>query len=431
MSAARPRLHWLSPLPPARTDIAHYTARILPELAAETDLILWTDAPRWEAGLHGLAPVRHLDPDTVTPRDLARAGRRGASPGTAPEAVFIHIGNAAAFHAGFARLAQRMPAVIVLHDLALQEMLFGAMRQGRFSRARYEATMRAWHGEAGVAAAAEVFAGARRESDLARDLPGAEQVLTRAVSVITHSAAADAALATLAPDLPRALLPLPFRPSDPAPEATRSAVGPLRLVQFGHTGTNRRLLAVLDALAGLRGEVDFHFDVMGRLWDPALVAARVAALGLTRQVTLHGFVPEEMLDATLARAHLVFNLRNPTMGEASGSQLRIWNAAAAGVVSDLGWYATLPAGTVFKIPAAPEGEAPALQALIRRLAADPDAGPAIGAAGRAHLEAHHGPALYARAVAEVAARFEAEAAARLDADRRRPALQIKDSAGTA
>ena len=55
----KPRLHWVSPLPPAETDIAHYTRRILPELAAETDLVLWTDAPDWDRHLHQIAPVQY------------------------------------------------------------------------------------------------------------------------------------------------------------------------------------------------------------------------------------------------------------------------------------------------------------------------------------------------------------------------------------
>jgi len=132
-------------------------------------------------------------------------------------------------------------------------------------------------------------------------------------------------------------------------------------------------------------------------------------------VRLHGFVDEAELDARLAEAHLVFNLRHPTMGEASGSQMRIWNAAAPSVVTDLGWYADLPNETVFKID--PDNEGPALQRLIRQLAEDPSEGRAKGLAGRARLENHHAPARYAQGVAEVAARFGADAAGAMGAQR--------------
>ena len=110
---------------------------------------------------------------------------------------------------------------------------------------------------------------------------------------------------------------------------------------------------------------------------------RLEETGLECRVEVHGFVPEPELDAKLAEAHLVFNLRYPTMGEASGSQLRIWNAAAAAVVTDLGWYGSLPDDTVFKIPL--EGEITALQDLIRRINADRSLGAALGQAGRFRL----------------------------------------------
>ena len=113
----KPRVHWVSPLPPAQTDIAHYTWRILPELAEATDLIIWTDAQDWDRALHHIAPVRHLDPDGITPRDFALAGRRGGGPGAGPEAVFVNIGNAWPFHAGFLRMIQRIPSIVVLHEV--------------------------------------------------------------------------------------------------------------------------------------------------------------------------------------------------------------------------------------------------------------------------------------------------------------------------
>ena len=143
------------------------------------------------------------------------------------------------------------------------------------------------------------------------------------------------------------------------------------------------------------------------------------AVGLADRVRIHGFVPEPELDARLAEAHLVFNLRYPTMGEASGSQLRIWNASAAAVVTDLGWYGSLPEGTVFKIPL--DEETSALQDLVRRLHADRSLGQTVGSAGRTRLETHHTPALYAQGVAHVAGRFAEDAA---DALRARSARDV-------
>jgi len=407
---AKPRVHWISPLPDAQTDIAHYTRRILPELAQATDLTLWTDAPDWNRELYDFARVRRLDPDRVTPRDFAMAGRRDGTPGSDPEAVFVNIGNAWPFHAGFLRMIQRIPSIVVLHDMAIQELCFDAMDRGLFPRDIYEDNMLRWHGQAGLSAAQDVFEGSRERGDLVHDYPGFELTLRHAVSVLTHTPVArDAVDAT--GTVPTYLLDLPFRPSPTAPQVIRSGLGPLRLVQFGYTGPNRRLQKVIEALGPLKDEIDFRFDVMGNLWDPAYIRQRADELGVGANVHLHGFVDEDTLDARLRDAHLVFNLRYPSMGEASGSQMRIWNAAAPSVVTDLGWYADLPDDTVFRID--PDAEIPALQSLIRRLAADPATGRAVGAAGRARLEACHAPALYARGVVDVAARFAHDAATSL------------------
>jgi glycosyltransferase involved in cell wall biosynthesis len=411
---SKPKVHWVSPLPDAQTDIAHYTARILPELAEACDLTLWTDARDWDRSLEAHCPVRYLDPDRVLPRDFARAGR-----GNGPDAVFVQIGNSWVFHSGLLRLARRIPSIVVLHDLAIQELCFDAMHNRRLPRATYEAEMSRWHGAAGLAAARKVFDGQMKPIELSNTHPGFEMTLDRAVSVLAHTPAAFQAVQATG-IAPAYHLDLPFRPSDRAAPAARAATGPLRFVQFGYIGPNRRLEQVLEALSPLRHEIDFRFDIMGNVWDPSHVQTRLDELGLADRVRIHGFVPEPELDARLAEAHLVFNLRHPTMGEASGSQLRIWNASAAAVVTDLGWYGSLPDDTVFKIPL--EGEIPALQDLVRRVNADRSLGATLGQTGRARLEARHTPALYAKGIAEVAEHFAADAAMSLHARRVRETL---------
>ena len=285
-SEVRPQVHWVSPLPPAQTDIAHYTNRILPELAAACDLVLWTDAPQWDKALELHCEVRHLDPDRVRPRDFANAGQ-----GRGPEAVFVQIGNSWVFHSGLLRLIHRIPSIIVLHDLAIQELCFDAIHNRQFSRERYEAEMARWHGEHGMEQAAQVFAGKRKPFDLSHEIPGFEITLDRAVSVLAHTPAAyDAVSATGA--VPTYLLDLPFRPSKTIPSASRATQGPLKFVQFGYIGPNRRLMEVLEALAPLRDEVDFRFDIMGKVWNHGLVRDRIRSLGLEGHVEIHGFVPE-------------------------------------------------------------------------------------------------------------------------------------------
>ena len=423
----KPRVHWVSPLPPAQTDIAHYTRRILPELAKATDLTLWTDAAEWDYELYDFCSVRQLDPDRVLPRDFASVNAQEHALGGGPEAVFVNIGNAWPFHAGLLRLVQRIPAVIVLHDVAIQELCLDGIARGLFPRKTYEDNMLQFYGAEGLKAAQEGLEGGRDREALSQRFPGFELALPRAVSVVSHTAVAHDAVRE-AGTVPSYLLDLPFRPSMPKPDIIRSGIGPMRLVQFGYTGPNRRLQKVLEALAPLKDKIDFRLDVMGHIWDPDYIRQRADELGLSRHVHLHGFVEEDELDRKLAKAHLVFNLRYPTMGEASGSQMRIWNAAAPSVVTDLGWYADLPDDTVFKIDQAEE--IPALQSLLRKLAADPRLARKVGAAGRAQLEARHTPARYAEKIAQVATRFQQDAATSIRARRARSFEDLREPSTT-
>ena len=69
---------------------------------------------------------------------------------------------------------------------------------------------------------------------------------------------------------------------------------------------------------------DFRLDIYGVLWDAALIEAAIARNALSAPGEHPGFAPEEELDKAIASAHLSFNLRYPTMGEASGGILRSW-----------------------------------------------------------------------------------------------------------
>ena len=89
---------------------------------------------------------------------------------------------------------------------------------------------------------------------------------------------------------------------------------------------------------------------------------RIATLELKDTVKVHGYAPAADLDGALSTAGLAINLRYPTMGEASASQLRIWEHALPSLVTRVGWYASLPEDAVAHVR--PENEV--ALALLRR-----------------------------------------------------------------
>ena len=114
----------------------------------------------------------------------------------------------------------------------------------------------------------------------------------------------------------------------------------------------------------------FRLDIYGPVWDSAYVRTQIQTLGLQGVVKLHGFVPAEELDAALATAHLAVNLRNPTMGESSFSQLQIWDHALPTLVSQVAWYAKLPENAVAFVRS--EHEVLDIQRHLNAFIADPD-----------------------------------------------------------
>jgi glycosyltransferase involved in cell wall biosynthesis len=199
---------------------------------------------------------------------------------------------------------------------------------------------------------------------------------------------------------PIAYAPLPFTPL-PQP-VVRPATTPYRLIVFGYLGPNRRLESVFKALAELPEREQFRLDVFGEiLKNRDELQRQIRQLRLSRLVSLRGFVPEDRLESALASAHLAINLRYPTVGEASGSQLRIWAHALPSLVSREGWYASLPKDTVaFVRP--DDNEVGDIQHQLRAFIKAPEEFAHMGLRGFEKLKRDHAPEMYAARIIELA-----------------------------
>ncbi|WP_420473102.1 glycosyltransferase [Noviherbaspirillum sp. ST9] len=107
--SARPRLAYLSPLPPDKSGIADYSAELLPELARYYDIEVITDQ------------------ETITdPMVAANFPRRSVAwfdaHATRYDRIVYHFGNSS-FHQHMFELLERHPGVVVLHDFFLSGIL--------------------------------------------------------------------------------------------------------------------------------------------------------------------------------------------------------------------------------------------------------------------------------------------------------------------
>jgi len=381
------RLHWFSPLPPARTAIADYTGRLIMALGARAEVTLWTDQANWHSGLESHAAVRRFDPEHIRWVELQDG------------AVFYNLGNDARFHQAIWRVARECPGFVILHDVLMHDSVAYDHRQ-REDRGGYLQLMQSLYGPRGRRDGELHWRGVLTLAQMGPLYSCAPFLAGSSLGAIVHSQAAERVLLKEL-ESPVLRLPLPF-PAGARPACAVSGAlwaPPWKLVVFGFLGGNRCLDQILAALAELR-DPRFQLHIYGNLENRAGMEAAIERLRLADSVTLHGFVPEAELDAALDSAQMALNLRYPTKGEASYSQLRIWSHALPSLVTRTGWYAEQPAGTVSFVR--PHFLVEDLCAHWRAFAADPGPYLESGRRGYEYLLERHSPRRYAAKIVEIA-----------------------------
>ena len=385
-STGAPRIHWFSPLAPSHTGIADFTRCLLPALCAGAEVTLWTDQEEWSAEFAGPAEVRRFDP----------AGLREEMLGDG--ATFYNIGNNSRFHAAIWEAARRFPGFVIMHDVFMHDSV-AHRYQLKGDRAGYLEMMHSLYGARGRRDAELYWDKVLAMPQMGRLYTCAPFILDDSLGAIVHSRMAERTLRREL-DLPVFRLPLPA-PARRGPQPPHNGAPPWRLVVFGYLSVNRCIEQILTAVAHLAGRRLFLLDIYGDVEDRAGVEGLIERLGIEDLVTIHGYVPEEELDRALASAHLAINLRFPTKGEASYSQLRIWSHALPSLVSRIGWYAELPEDTVVFVR--PTHLVEDICARLDEYAAAPESFVKVGLEGHRYFVEEHSPERYAAAIADLAA----------------------------
>ena len=374
---AHPELNWFSPLPPERSGIAEFTSQLAPWILrkASARFVGQTSTSDFPYAAAALADLQ--------PSDINRSRLN----------VF-NIGNNASFHDRLWQISMTAGGVVILHDARLQHLFGGIYLTKRNSREQFCGVMRSVYGIAGEAAASLMADGRATPETVADQYPLVELALRGAAGAVVHS---DEALRIVREriDIPVVKLNLPYDAGE-APRHDPRVAGrraePMRILLFGHIGPNRRVATVFRALACVVGRVPLRVDLVGDVWDERKLRDQAQALGIGRILAFHGHVADAMLDRHLEHADLVVNLRWPTMGEASYSQLRAFRHGIATMVTRAGWYGELPDDAVIHI--APGDDGDAIADALLRLANDRDLLAAYGQRGRELLIRDHSPERY-------------------------------------
>ncbi len=360
MSAAPTRrLAWFTPLPPARSGIAAYSAELVPRLAESYTIEVFVEgAPlpdRRGAEPRNAGRFRILDAHDFVWRH-ARAPY---------DLVVYQLGNETCHEYMWPYLV-RYPGLVVLHDGQLHHARARALlRRGRLQDYRAELAFEdatvprgvAEVGALGLLGSLQYFwpllrvpvTAARRVgvhsvwlADEIRARYPEARVETIRMGVADPLASAPATRAEGTDSRPNALQPDRCGSLVRARHGVPADAG--LFVAFGRVTPEKRVGPVVRALAGLAGRgMRVHLLLVGEVADYYDVRAEIARAGATGLVTITGYVAEDELPAYLTAADVCLCLRWPTARESSASWLRCLAAGKPTIVTDLAHTVDVPA----------------------------------------------------------------------------------------
>ena len=397
----RPRLAFVSPLPPARSGIADYSSELLPELSVYYDIDVVVqqddvDDPWVEANL-GLRTVEWFD---------RHAGDY--------DRVVYQFGNSP-YHEHMFGLLARHPGVVVLHEFYLGNVVeyFESVlgHKGSFGRSLY-----ASHG---YGALVDRLRGGHGLA--AWKYPCNRDLVDRADGVIVHSRYA-MCLADRWYGRGRSedweLVPLCRAAPDPGDrEAARERLGlapqDFLVCCFGILGPTKLDDRLLDAWLESPLAADPHCRLVFVGDAPDTEYCRDFRTRLRREagdgsVTITGFAPRDLYEDHLVAADLAVQLRAESRGETSAAVLDCLAHGLATLANAHGWAAELPEGAVWSVP--DDFSTAALASAFERLRSDPQARAEVAERGREHVRVAHDPARAAARYHEAIERFVADGA---------------------
>lgn len=342
-SSRRPRLAYISPLPPEKTGIADYSAELIPELARFYEIELISDQSQvsdpWLAANFPLRPVAYFE------ANRERYDR-----------LLYHFGNSP-FHAYMFGLLERHPGVVVLHDFFLSGVLNyledAGYLPGAFTRALYYS-----HGYTALLAERE-----KGREEAVWTYPCNLQVLQQATGILVHSnfakelaekwygrgASSDWVV------IPQLRAPKP----KPGRLAARRKLGlgddEFLVCSFGllaPTKLNHRLLAAwLESFLSRdeRCRLVFVGENHGGDYGGDLLEA-IHKSNARERISITGFASPELYQAYLAAADAAVQLRARSRGETSRAILDCLAWGVPLIFNAHGSAAEIPDGVALKLP---------------------------------------------------------------------------------
>lgn len=387
------RLAYFSPLPPARSGIADYSAELVPQLAEHLELELFVDeGVKVDESLTGRFPVRG---DRTFPA-LWESGRY--------DAVLYHVGNNPDYHARTWAMLQRIPGIVVLHEAMLHHLVRG-MTMAKGDLEGYVEEMRYAYGKTGEALARRSV-GTGIPLDV-WNYPLFERVVDASLGLIVHNDCTGDRVRASRPGTRIVKIPhhLSLRELEgsASPEEARAALGipadAFVVASFGFVTPAKRIDVALRSFARLRREVPKAVYLLVGEVSPHYDFAGILTSELAPGVTVVGRTELDRFLLYMLAADVAVNLRYPSAGETSGTLIRLLGMGKPVIVSHTGAFSEIPDDCCAKIDL-DETEEDLLAAVLVRLATDEPLRRRMGENARRQMATHHTLEGSARAYAD-------------------------------
>jgi len=355
------RIAYFSPLNPVKSGISDYSEEIIPFLAEYFDLDLFID-PSWEPENRELKRRFNIIPFDAKGFDLSQY-----------DEIIYHMGNDYKAHKFIYESLERYPGIVVLHDLVLQG--FYAERYdetGDFDS--YKNLLIQYYGEEGRQIAEKIrlkLPNQIWESERAVDYPLNEEILEAAKALIVHS---NFVKDKVSVKTNKPLVKIHHH-GHIQKEFDREKVrkdldvkdDEILILSAGFVNKNKRYQSILSALSEIK-EFKFKYLIAGK--DRAGLLKNYLE-GHELSIIKLGHLPIGKLEEVISASDICINLRYPTMGESSGSLLRMMGYGKPTLVTDYGSYVEFPDYCTLKVsPDMDEKEM--IKRMILALALDKD-----------------------------------------------------------
>ena len=349
------KVAFFSPLPPAKSGIADYSATLLDSLRPLVEIETFTERPA------------HFDASKY-------------------DAIVYQLGNNP-YHTFAYETALEHPGVVVLHEANLHHLL----ADFTIRRGNWDAYLREVEINAGPEALAYALRHVRTlERGPNYEIPMLRTILDRSRAVIVHSDAVGSVVREYGFTGPIGKIPHGAWIEQADRMKYRERLGlderaPLVGI-FGFLKPYKRIAESLRAFRRLvRVVPEARMILVGEAHEELPLKSMIHSLGLSEHVRHLDFVPIEDFNGYLGACDIVLNLRFPTVGESSGTLLRALGMGKAVIVSDIGSFREFPDEICLKAPVDATEEEHLFE-YLNLLASRPDLAEALGARARAWVE---------------------------------------------